>query len=514
VPVLLLLALVLLRPAAAEAQALGSSGTAKTAPAWYFCQVHPWVVATEQQLASAPPRRIASLRVRGAREDWITAAFMIRTDSEKATVSFTGVEGPAPVRERLQVRIAGMGNYRGGGFTPDPLFLATDLRGDKELGRYLSNWECIKDFPRLLVTPEHPALLWLTLRTHGLRAGPYTARLKFADAAGHLRSVEVRAYVYPPQLPEQSPLYYFLWQYVPGEPVGRTWVREYVEHGVNVFHQQHELAWSGGARFLLFFAPGDAFGRKLPITPKRRQQVLEGTRKILATVRKLKLGTDQWAIYITDEPKDEDMGAVIEYARLMREVAAGIPFYVTLPWGPAPRNTWCTPAGVRKLAATGLISVWHPYWYHAWDGAGTWEVMKRTGRPIWIYSIQADVPRTPNCGLSMYRLGPWYAFKYGVAGYGVYAGYSFNGDPWNDLDRKHDYYVNYSFGPRGFVTTRAFEALRQGVQEYKLLDELVRRGADPQWLGRQVEEATHARRPQTLEALRRRLLWRLTSLER
>ncbi len=480
---------------------------------WTIHCVRPWIAATEHELCVASLRPAAEIRLRGARNDWLTGALLLRA-ARPTAVRFVGVRGLGDLARRLEVRVVGMGNWRGGGFTPDPLFAAGDFNPTKPLARYLSNWDCIKDFPALTVTPEHPTMLWLTFRTHGLAAGPYRMHLIFEDSGGWRRAFPVRVYVYPPELPERSPLYYFLWQYVPGPPRGQVWATEYLARGVNVFHQQHEIAWRAGARFLLFFAPRDAFGRRLPITPERRARVVEGVRKILATVRRLGLRREQWAVYITDEPRDKDMDAVIEYGRLIREVDPNVPLYVTLPWGPGPKNLWCTPAGVRKLAATGLISVWHPYWYHAWDGSGTWEIMRRTGRPVWIYAIHANVPRKPDCGLSMYRRGPWYAFNYGVQGFGVYAGYSFNGNPWDDLDGKYDYYVNYSYGARGFITTRLFEAIRQGVQEYKLLDLLARCGADRRWLDAQVERAVTARRSETIEVIRRRLLWRLTKLMR
>ncbi|MCC6444010.1 MAG: hypothetical protein IT210_11220 [Armatimonadetes bacterium] len=96
-------------------------------------------------------------------------------------------------------------------------------------------------------------------------------------------------------------------------------------------------------------------------------------------------------------------------------------------------------------------------------------------------TVSLDAPQDLKEKIAL-RMGHWQAFKYDVKGLGIFAGYDSQGDPWNDLDKANDYYLYYWYGKDGFLTTHAFEAYRQGVQEYRLLDALRKAGVPQKWL--------------------------------
>ena len=66
----------------------------------------------------------------------------------------------------------------------------------------------------------------------------------------------------------------------------------------------------------------------------------------------------------------------------------------------------------------------------------------------------------------MLRIGPWRAWKLRLEGLGIYSANAWQGDPWDHLDAQGP---NYSFVYPGNIGTRGYEALRQGIQEYKRL---------------------------------------------
>lgn len=475
---------------------------------WECFRVHPWAVVTEEQLARGPYEAVQQLECWGLRNDWITTALGVRSTRESVTLT-VAVETEGPLTDKVQLRIVGMGNSRRGGFVPDPLFAEGDFLLERPLTSYLSNWELISKFPTFTVTPEHPSLLWITILTKDVPAGMHKFSLRFSDGSGQVRTLPFQVEVLDAELPTENPLYSFLWSYVSGE----TWIREYIEHGVNVFHVEQEAAYRLGAKFLLFTAPNPAWKLRTPIDDAVRGAVRQGMQDQIQLVRRLGLKENQWAVYITDEPNEQQFPTVMEYARLLRaSVDTFVPIYVTVPWTATPgttRNETVSPQGIQTLADAKIVDVWQPYWYCAWDGSGFLDIIHRAGKPAWLYEILADVPRDPKCGLSFWRMGPWHAFKYGVQGIGVYSGYAPGGDPWNDCDGAHDYYVVYHYGPKGFLSTRAFEAWRQGIQEHKVLQALARSGAPHEWLVTQVDVALKVLRPEDLDGVRRGLAERL-----
>ena len=82
----------------------------------------------------------------------------------------------------------------------------------------------------------------------------------------------------------------------------------------------------------------------------------------------------------------------------------------------------------------------------------------------------------------MLRTGPVYAWKFGATGYGNYALNSWwgAGDPWNHKTGPN-YALVYSVDPIP-PSSRAYEAGRQGVQEYKRFFVLEKKGYNPEKL--------------------------------
>lgn len=475
-----------------------------TEGAWDCYAFDPWASIKQADLADSLIEPIEELNCWGLQNDWLTEAFAIKSTSGVHNLSVR-LES-AQLQNKISARVVGFGNSRSGDFVPDALFSVGDFSQDNPLNKYFGNWYSICNFPSIAISPALPVIIWLTIDTRGVEPGEYQSRVIISEVGKPDRSLPVKVQVSNYGLPLENVEQCFLWQWIPGTPATAVWVNEFLDCGVNTFHLQHEIAYEQGGDFFLFFASQDAFSRKMPITAEISTSVKTQTQAILERVQKMGLHRDQWAIYITDEPKDEDMDTVIAYAQLIRSVDPTIPFYVTVPWDDGKK---ITAKGIKKLIDADLIDIWQPYWYHAWVGYGVWELLKQTGKPIWIYEIIANGPRNPNCGMSFYRLGHWYAFNYGVQGLGIYAAYSFEGDPWNDLDEKNDYYMHYAYGEKGFLSTRAFEAFRQGVQDYKLFSALQQVGVPESWINEQIASGIETKTAKELKMIRLEMAKRL-----
>ena len=92
---------------------------------------------------------------------------------------------------------------------------------------------------------------------------------------------------------------------------------------------------------------------------------------------------------------------------------------------------------------------------------------KSTGKPVWTYTCSINMKSLDP--LDYYRLKPWRAWKLGLNGVCYWAYNSWRGDPWNDFDGEiGDCGAVYN-GPLGPVTSRRWEAWREGLEDYLYL---------------------------------------------
>jgi len=91
----------------------------------------------------------------------------------------------------------------------------------------------------------------------------------------------------------------------------------------------------------------------------------------------------------------------------------------------------------------------------------------------------------------MLRTGPWLAWRYRLKGFGIFAANDWHVDVWKGrVGNKQNYSFVYSQGPDGKpISSRGYEAIRQGVQEYKRLYVLKKLGADIKMLDMPVDVA-------------------------
>jgi hypothetical protein len=168
---------------------------------------------------------------------------------------------------------------------------------------------------------------------------------------------------------------------------------------------------------------------------------------------------EQFAFYPYDEPKNEAEAKVLSsVSGLIKEVDKRLQVYTTI----GKLN------GLNNYSIEELKKYVDIFQVNELDLGNTrLSMLKNPGKEIWCYSgggKKADPFR-------QYRLQAWKAFKYGATGIGfwAYADTGSTGTAWDDSDgNRPDYAVIYE-GENGIVSSKRWEAWREGVEDYELL---------------------------------------------
>jgi hypothetical protein len=187
-------------------------------------------------------------------------------------------------------------------------------------------------------------------------------------------------------------------------------------------------------------------------------------------LRGLGVGYDGFALYPVDEPGLHDTGRslidkFIEIAKLTREVDPRIQIY-TDPVGGARLEH------LKEMAP--YVDIWCPNRNGivlARDDARL-DFLLATGKQVWTYECEGSAKEQPP--LVYYRGQAWLAWHHGLTGIGFWSYCTSTFDPWFRPvgERANDYLLIYPGD--GIVTSKRWEACRDGVEDYGALWELQR----------------------------------------
>lgn len=447
------LAFLLVVLSAGSLLAASGSGTQN----WQVYAINPWIEANAEQLAGRLTKTADSLALSGPRNDWLTGAVAIASDDvSKVRVSLLE---PDALSGRVSLRVLGIVKQMDGdALVYDPIISKEDL---PDYAKEAANFEEIKDFPNLKVTSKTPAFLWLTVDLTGVKSGSYEAKLIFEDDLGNKKVTPVNISVLDAELPVESPLPCIGWQWWNSDRM----IKDFVQHGVNVAWRNHEQAWKNGAQFLLFqFSSTFQVG---PLTDERKAEIQKELADIWATVERLKVPIDRWAINTNDEVSDSTAQQTLVTARYIKSLRPETPIWQNPAWGQQAdsNQNWTTTDGCLKVIAP-IVDVWCPYSWHLWDKTAAFSFMKSTGKRMWYYEIWGCASRRPSVGRETLRTGPMMAWKYDLTGWGVFCANDWPDNPWSG---KLEHTFTYPGANGRLISSRGFEAIRQGTQEYKRL---------------------------------------------
>jgi hypothetical protein len=474
---------------------------------WNVFTISPWVALGAKALATNNRERVAEkLVLSGPRNDWLTGAVLLKSH-EPVRVTLRMDAGNA-LTNRIELRAVGQyvnafaeKNTPQDGYGQVTYSILLDgqniRKGAGKTWPRIRNMEQLKDFPTVLVTPDAPVFLWLTADLRGMHSGAYVASLAFSDAQGVRRSVPVDVDVLNAELPVDSPIRFLGWQ---SARSNETRFVEYWEHGVNVIWTtatDPEMAWKlskGDAFYVFMFWPS---WRHHPFTEEKKAECREFLAKLTKRMTALGIPKTKWAVSPMDEVHDKTAPLALEYSRYIKELDPEVlifqnPAYVV---DPQARKTVTTTLMTFTMLAP-YVDIWCPYALH-YQNKEVRDFLKKSGKVCWVYDIYLG--QHPADAVRWQRKGAWFAWRYALSGFAHFSIDTFNTSTFDYTS------ILPGWGGSlrgGLLSTRAFEAHRQGIQEYKRLFALRQAGADTEQLNRWADTVLATNDPDVIDAIR------------
>jgi len=333
--------------------------------------------------------------------------------------------------------------------------------------------------------PAETREVWLTLHSRALEPGKHAAAIQISilEQIAPPMEIPLELTVSRVRLPDRFSYKHCNWLYlssISDEHVLEATIRDAVEHRTNVFNipgptvsvrcdGSVEGGETAAADRLIprlpgaFFLVGGSVGLKWPAgcSPDRATQdgaYSQALHWFGNHMREMGRSESDYALYLQDEPGlNGGDRAVQHYVESVKRVKSADPQMqvYTNPAGGA----W--PDVITPLA--GLVDVWCPdlHLFRLYPAEMT--AVFSPAKHFWHYEAPSDQRGLDPLGF--YRMKPWIAFQLGMdgGGYWVYSG----NDYWVP-NHESEYGVVYP-GPQGPVTTKRWEASREGSQDYELL---------------------------------------------
>ena len=377
------------------------------------------------------------------------------------------------------------------------------------------------------VRPGIPFYLWVDLNLSSLGDGDHRFEIHLE---GGKRTVVVPglASVKAERRDVKSPQA-FNWAYLSDKPIfrnGSAAAQDLVNHGINTFvvhpsevpgisldenwaikpnshfletvtlAKQHGmvllyLGWSDTKNPLRFSSTMQS------LDPVVKDRLVTWVKKLSEHLLHHNLSFDRWALYPVDEPNRHGLRLVKMVAQAVKEWNPSVQVYVN-------PTIYAKPAiEVQDLReAESVVDFWQPNLL-ALPGR-TGEFFKGLKRDWWLYGNPKS-PAKLGSPLHDYRMLSWWAWHYGASGVGFWS-YSDTGgsSAWDDIDgRRPDWSVVYET-PDGVVSSRRWEAFREGLEDYRLLSGVAR--TQVQHILRTGEQSFDRWNTATVEGVRRALL--------
>ena len=262
-------------------------------------------------------------------------------------------------------------------------------------------------------------------------------------------------------------------------------VKDLLAHGNNIFTIQHgkitydnsgkieKINFSGLDHFLktvkghdVFLTVGGTPAIKAKVGTKEYKRDLKiYLTKLVDYLKGEGISKDNFALYAQDEPGGHGWDAVnkvAEYGKLVKDIDPEIMTYVN-GGGELPM--------FEKLAP--VTDVWVPGINMLTEDSPTMKLLKSTGRYLWSYncsysSARPTGPNVKNANIfAEYRNAALLALQYGATGIGYWTYNSGGEDAWARI--KNEYNLVYPSTDGGVVSSRRWEAVREGIEDARIV---------------------------------------------
>ncbi|MBS0151834.1 MAG: hypothetical protein JSR31_12910 [Nitrospira sp.] len=351
----------------------------------------------------------------------------------------------------------------------------------------------LNDGMRLTMRPGVPSYIWLDVNLAIIGPGSHRFQISI-EGGGQTISVPGAATIMAYDGNGTKPLYAVNWAYSSDLPIFRdrnAAVNDLVTHGINTFvaHPAEipglamdgswdinkavqfagtvDLAKQRGTLFLYlgWSAVKNPLGfsdKGRTLDPAAKERLLKWIEKVSAYLAAQGLPPERWVLYPVDEPDRPSLQLIKAVAEAVKQ------------WNPAIRvyanpSVYANPPinidHLRELQ--GLVDLWQPNLLAVHGHLG--EFFKHLQKEWWIYG-NTKAPAKLGSPLHDYRLLAWWAWHYGASGIGFWSYSDTSGSSaWDDIDGpRPDWAVVYE-SDKGVVSSRRWEAFREGLEDYVLL---------------------------------------------
>lgn len=340
--------------------------------------------------------------------------------------------------------------------------------------------------------PGESKQIWLTALAGAAAPGEYVGKVSVVSIQESLPTPEIllRVKVWSAAFPERQHVFVNTWPYSNGraiEKVTELAMRDLIAHHANVIvlhpsqipfpsfrasvagevdytKADEVLSQYKGAQKRLFFLE---FNDEKLRTFDGKYEFMSGPWKLVfkkwvkdwaAHLKAQGLAYRDFAFYPVDEPRNDDEVAILlETAKLIKEVDSRLEIYTTLG----------KLSSFDVMQAKNNVDIFQVLLSDLTDARV--KVLKSLDKEIWTYTAEGGGKSASPIGY--YRSQAWTSFQGGAGGIGfwAYADIGWSGTAWDDFDGKRpDFSVIYE-GSNGPLSSKRWEAWREGVEDYELL---------------------------------------------
>jgi hypothetical protein len=217
-----------------------------------------------------------------------------------------------------------------------------------------------------------------------------------------------------------------------------------------------------------------------------QQALVQWARHLDAFMREQGVGDRDWALYLVDEPRNEDLEVLAQVIPVLRQEVPQLRFFANPI--PSRGNHPMTRGTVAELGS--LVEYWQPRAGVAY-GLVRDVLPRHLPHGLWMYDNPC--PPAKSASPNWYRGLARRAHDAGARGFGFWSFSATNkSSAWNDLDGdRPDWAVVYE-AESGFVSSRRWEAFKLGIQEYAALRYCARQSNPDPTLAKQCRDLVNS----------------------
>ena len=337
--------------------------------------------------------------------------------------------------------------------------------------------------------------LWININTKALSPGIWKGiiQLRSLEVESKQIDIPVTIEVWKSSLPEKQPVSLCHWGYIHTSRLKNypeEAFRDQVNHGTNVFVATPDFAPvakfddEGNMVGEIDYSKHDEYVKKhnkdgvilflgyqsgLKVSNEPFSSGWIKAHKIwlqewLKHLKDMGVANEQYAFYPVDEPGLHDnVNRLIAFGKVIRDVDPDAQIY-TDPIGAA------TMEELKRM--NPYVDIWCPNrsGFLLNEGQDKLAYLKSTGKTIWTYECIGNAKHLSPLGY--YRSQAWLSWHHGLTGIGFWSYSTSSADPWFVPDGTLDYLLIYQ--GKGVVTSKRWEAIRDGIEDYGILSELKR----------------------------------------